>query len=92
MLNRKCHDQKFTVKGNTVIVSLLWSQVRCLLRTDHNKKVMPPLNHAQIAKETVFRKIHFILVFAETIIKRFSKGSKVCAKRKILCKCYLPNV
>jgi len=27
-----------------------------------------------ISKETVFRKIHFILAYAETIIKCFSKG------------------
>ena len=28
----------------------------------------------QISKETVFRKIHFIVAYAETIIKRFLKG------------------
>jgi len=55
-----------------VIVSFLWSTVQCLLRTDHNKKVKPPVSHAPISKETVFRKIHFILAYAETI--RFSKG------------------
>jgi len=64
-----CGPQK-----STVIVSFLWSTVLCLLRTDHNKKVKPPVSHAPISKETVFRKIHFILVYAETIIKRFSKG------------------
>ena len=58
----------------TVIVSFLWSTVRCLLRTDHNKKVKPPVSHASTSKETVFRKIHFILAYAETIIKCFSKG------------------
>ena len=31
-----CGPQK-----STVIVSFLWSRVRCLLRTDHNKKVKP---------------------------------------------------
>jgi len=56
----------------TVIVWFLWSTVRCLLRTDHNKKVKPPVSHAPISKETVFRKIHFILAYAETIIKCFS--------------------
>jgi len=61
--------QKFTV-----IVSFLWSTVRCLLRTDHNKKVKPPVSNAPISKERVFRKIHFILACAETTIKRFSKG------------------
>jgi len=56
-----------------VIVSFLWSTVRCLLRTDRNKKVKPLISHAPISKETVFRKIHFIVAYAETIIKRFSK-------------------
>jgi len=65
-----CGPQK-----STVIVSFLWSAVRCLLRTDHNKKVKPPLCHAPISKETVFRKIHFILAYAETIIKTFFKRS-----------------
>ena len=51
-----CGPQK-----STVIVSFLWSTVRCLLRTDRNKKVKPPVSHAPISKETVFRKIHFIL-------------------------------
>jgi len=64
-----CGPQK-----SIVIVSFLWSTVRCLLRTDHNKKVKPPVSHAPISKETVFRIIHFILAYAETIIKRFSKG------------------
>jgi len=64
-----CGPQK-----STVIVSFLWSAVRCLLRTDHNKKVKPPVSHTLISKETVFRKIHFILAYSETIIKRFSKG------------------
>jgi len=63
-----CGPQK-----TTVIVSFLWSTVQCLLRTDHNKKMKPPVSHAPISKETVFRKIHFILAYAETIIKRFSK-------------------
>jgi len=58
---------------STVIVSFLWSTVRCLLRTDHNKKVKPPVSHAPIWKETVFRKINFILAYAETINKRLSK-------------------
>jgi len=62
-----CGPQK-----STVIVSFLWSTVWCLLRTDHNKKVKPPVSHAPISKETVFRKIHFILAYAETI-KLFSK-------------------
>jgi len=64
-----CGPQK-----SIVIVSFLWSTVRCLLRTDHNKKVKPPESHAPISKETVCRKVHFILAYAETIIKRFSKG------------------
>jgi len=64
-----CESQK-----STVIVSFLWSTVRCLLHTDHNKKVKRPVSHAPISKETVFRKIHFILAYAESIIKRFSKG------------------
>jgi len=64
-----CGPQK-----STVIVSFLWSTVRCLLRTDHNKKVKPPVSHAAISKETLLRKIHFILAYAETIIKRFSQG------------------
>jgi len=64
-----CGPQK-----STVIVSFLWSTVRFLLRADHNKKVKPPVSHVPISKETVFRKIHFILAYAETIIKRFSKG------------------
>ena len=51
-----CGPQK-----STVIVSFLWSTVRCLLRTDHNKKLKPPVSHAPISKETAFRKIHFIL-------------------------------
>jgi len=38
------------------------------------QKVKPPVSHAPISKETDFRKIHFILAYAETIIKRFSKG------------------
>jgi len=63
-----CGPQK-----STVIVSFLWSTVRCLLRIDHNKKVKPPVSHAPILKEIVFRKIHFILAYAETIIKRFPK-------------------
>jgi len=58
----------------TVIVSFLWSTVQCLLSIDHNKKGKPPVSHAPISKETVFRKIHFIVAYAETIIKRFSKG------------------
>ena len=58
----------------SVIVSFLWSTVRCLVRTDHNKKVKPPVSHAPISNETVFRIIHFILAYAEIIIKRFSKG------------------
>ena len=57
-----------------MIVSFLWSTVQCLLRKDHNKKVKPPVSHAPIAMETVFRKILFYLAYAETIIKRFSKG------------------
>jgi len=61
-------------QNSTVIVSFLWSTVRCLLRTDHNKKWSLPVSHAPISKETVFRKIYFILAYAETIIKRFSKG------------------
>jgi len=64
-----CGPQK-----STVIVSFLWSTVRCLLCTDHNKKVKPPVSHPPISKETVFRKIHFIVAYAETIIKRFWKG------------------
>ena len=64
-----CGPQKFTV-----IVSLLWSTVRCLLRTGHNKKVKPPVSHAPISKETIFRKIDFIVAYAEIIIKRVSKG------------------
>ena len=64
-----CGPQK-----STVIVSFLWSTVRCLLRTDHNKKVKPPLSHAPISKQTVFRKIYFIFAYAENTIKRFSKG------------------
>ena len=58
----------------TVIVSFLWSTVLFLLRTDHNKKVKAHVSHASTSKETVFRKIHFISAYAETIIKRFSKG------------------
>jgi len=46
-----CGPQK-----STVIVSFLWSTVRCLRRTDHIKKVKPPVSHAPISKETVFRK------------------------------------
>jgi len=49
-----CGPQK-----STVIVSFLWSTVRCLLHTDHNKKVKPPVSHAPISKEPVFKK--FIL-------------------------------
>ena len=64
-----CGPQKFTV-----IVSFLWSTVRRLLRTDHNKNVKPPVSHAPMSKETVFRKIDFIVAYAEIIIKRFSKG------------------
>jgi len=64
-----CGPQK-----STVIVSFLWSAVQCLLRTDHNKKVKPPVSRAPISKETVFRKIYFIFADAETIIKCFSKG------------------
>jgi len=64
-----CGPQK-----STVTVSFLWSAVRCLLRTDHNKKVKPPVGQAPISKETVFRKIDFIVAYAEIIIKRFSKG------------------
>jgi len=64
-----CGPQK-----STVIVSFLPSMVRCLLRTDHNKKVKPPVSHEPISKETVFRKIDFIGAYAEIIIKRFSKG------------------
>jgi len=64
-----CEPQKFTV-----IVSFLRSTVWCLLRTDHNKKVKPPVSHAPISKEKVFRKIHFILAYAETI-KTFLKTS-----------------
>jgi len=64
-----CGPQK-----STVIVSFLWSTVRGLLCTDHNKKVKPPVNHAPISKETVFRKIPSILAHAETISKHFSKG------------------
>ena len=55
-----CGPQK-----STVIVSFLWSTVRCLLRTDHNRKVKPPISHAPTSKETVFRKIHFILQTSE---------------------------
>ena len=36
------------------------------------QKVKPSVSYAPISKETVFRKIHFILAYAETIIKRFS--------------------
>jgi len=66
---RSCRPQK-----SAVIVSFLWSTVRCLLRTIHNKEVKPLVTHAPISKETVFRKIHFILAYAETIIKCLSKG------------------
>ena len=65
-----CGPQK-----STVIVSFLWSTVRCSLRTDHNKKVKPPVSHVPISKKTVFRKNHFILAYAETINKRLSKGN-----------------
>jgi len=60
---------------------LLTSKVHCdcfifvvygTVRTDHNKKVKPPVSHAPIPKETVFRKIDFIVAYAEIIIKRFS--------------------
>jgi len=35
----------------------------------------PPVSHVPITKETVFRKkFYFIFAYAETIIKRFSKG------------------
>jgi len=61
-----CGPQK-----STVIVLFLWSTVRCLLRTDHNKKVKPPVSHAPISKETVFRKIHFILAYAETALESY---------------------
>ena len=40
-----CESQK-----SSVIVSFLWSTVRCLLRTDHNKKVKPPVSHAPISR------------------------------------------
>ena len=63
-----CESQK-----STVIVSFLWSTVRCFLRTDHNKKVKASVSHAPISKKTVFRKIYFIFAYAEAIIKRFSK-------------------
>jgi len=65
-----CGPQK-----STVIASFLWSAVRCLRRTVHNKKLKPPVSHAPISKETVFRKIHFIFAYAETIIKRLPKGA-----------------
>jgi len=68
-----CGQQK-----STVIVSFLLSTVRCLLRTDRNKKVKPSVSHTPISKETVFRKIDFIVAYAETIIKRFSKGLIYC--------------
>ena len=64
-----CGPQK-----STAIVSFFWSTVRCLLRTDHNKKVKPLVSHAPISKETIFRKIHFIVAYAEIITERFSKG------------------
>jgi len=64
-----CGPQK-----STVIALFLRSTVRYLLRTDRNQKVKPPVSHVPISKETVFRKIHLILAYAETIIKRFSKG------------------
>jgi len=35
--------------------------------------VKPPVSHAPISKENVYRKIHFILAYAEAIIKRFTK-------------------
>ena len=41
--------------------------VRSLLRTDHNKKVKPPVSYVPVSDETVFKKIHFILAYAETI-------------------------
>ena len=66
-----CGPQK-----STAIVSYLWSTVRCLLRTDHNKKVKPPVGHSPISKETVFRKIHFIFAYAETIIKPLNVSQK----------------
>ena len=62
------------LKSPLWLFHFLWSTVRCLLRTDHNKKVKPPVSHAPISKETVFTKIDFIAAYAETIIKRFSKG------------------
>jgi len=34
----------------TVIVSFLWSMARCLLHTDHNKKVKPPVSHAPTSR------------------------------------------
>jgi len=36
--------------------------------------VKPPVSHEPISKETVFRKIDFIVAYAGIIIKRFSKG------------------
>ena len=74
-----CFERHFS-KQNSVIclkLNILAPQMFGLatsLRTDHNKKVKPPVSHAAISKETVFRKIHFILAYAETIIKRFWKG------------------
>jgi len=64
-----CGPQK-----STVIVSFLWSTVRCLLRTDHNRKVKPPISHAPTSKETVFRKIHFILPMQKPSLNVSQKG------------------
>jgi len=46
-----CGPQK-----STVIVSFLWPTVRCLLRTDHNKKVKPHVSNAPFSKKQFLEK------------------------------------
>ena len=69
---------------STVIVSffLVYGSVFTTHRSQQNVK--PPVSHSPISKETVFRKIYFIFAYAETIIKRFSKGVSVAFARHSL--------
>jgi len=67
------HKQLWTSKVHCdCFIFLVYGSVFATHRSQ--QKVKPPVSHAPISKETVFRKIYFILAYAETIIKRFSKG------------------
>jgi len=51
---------------------LVYGSVFTTYRSQQKSEAL--ISHSPISKETIFRKINFILAYAETIIKCFSKG------------------